>query len=89
MTRSLAFWKWRSSPSRLEGQRALVVQVSTSGLRYSSSTDKYLCQDTDYDEGNSVVHEAGHCLGLFHTFWGGCALDRDHIADPHSEALPT
>jgi len=72
----------------MEGSKSLVVRVSTTGLRKFSSTNKELGLDTSYDEGDTAVHEAGHALGLFHTFEGGCKLDGDQIQDTHPEALP-
>jgi len=71
-----------------EGQRELVVRVSTTGLRHFSTTNKNLKLDSGYDEGDTVVHEAGHSLGLYHTFQGGCTLDGDNVADTQPEAYP-
>jgi predicted Zn-dependent protease len=69
-----------------EDDPEMMVVVSSVGFRGHASRNS---GDMMYDEGDTVVHEAGHGFGLYHTFEGSCIGGNDDMVDDtEKESLP-
>lgn len=68
-------WDYSKSPS-IDGIRVHFDSLPGGGI-------------ANYNQGKTATHEAGHWLGLYHTFQGGCTTTNDEVADTPAQGSST
>ena len=76
-------WDYARNPS-VDG-----IRVQYNSLPRTTSPAPGYQPVANYDLGETTTHEAGHWLGLYHTFQGGCTSTNDQVSDTPAQSSST
>jgi hypothetical protein len=78
---------WAYLPSILESpSQAYLDGVVVDWESWLGTSDRY---EGQFDQGETGTHEVGHWLNLEHTFYKGCTVTNDFVADTPPQKKPT
>ena len=77
-----AYLGWAYLPEITDTAQAYLDGIVIDWRTVPGASDEY---EGLYDEGDTLVHEAGHWLNLEHTFFGQCNKSGDFVADTPAE----
>jgi hypothetical protein len=82
-----AYLGWAYLPSILTSpSQAYLDGVVIDWESMPGTSDRYAGR---FDQGETATHEVGHWVNLEHTFYGGCTVTGDFVADTPAEKTPT
>jgi Pregnancy-associated plasma protein-A len=78
---------WAYLPSILDSpSQAYLDGVVVDWESWLGTSDRY---EDEFDQGETGTHEVGHWLNLEHTFYKGCTVTNDFVADTPAQKTPT